>query len=100
MDAPERWQAPLAGTAGAAGTWEQEAAVGARWELGQTGGRADEEATAGLPSSYWGRAGQRFRRDPLAVAALAGLLAVAGAAVLAPWIAPKALGGPPPVAGG
>jgi peptide/nickel transport system permease protein len=85
VDAPERWQAPLAGSAGA---WEQEAAIGARWELGQTGERADEEALAGLPSSYWGRAAQRFRRDPLAVAALAGLLVVAGAAVLAPWIAP------------
>jgi oligopeptide transport permease C-like protein len=81
VDAPERWQAPLAGSAGA---WEQEAAIGARWELGQTGERADEEALAGLPSSYWGRAAQRFRRDPLAVAALAGLLVVAGAAVLAP----------------
>jgi peptide/nickel transport system permease protein len=88
VDAPERWKAPLAEPVGVAAAWEQEVAAGTRWELGQTGERADGEPVEGMPTSYWGRAAQRFLRDPLAVVALMGLLAVAVAAALAPWIAP------------
>src|SRR5919199_758453 len=72
MDSSDTWQLSVGGSAPAAA-------------LPWPGVEADE----GAPTSYWGRFGRRFVEDRLAVAAGLTLLAIAGAALLAPWLAPS-----------
>jgi peptide/nickel transport system permease protein len=74
VEAPETWRLSIAASA-PAGTLPWPEAEG-----------ADE-----VPISYWGRFGRRFRDDQLAVAAAFVLAAIAGAALVAPWLAPSSV---------
>jgi peptide/nickel transport system permease protein len=74
MDSSDTWQLSVGGSASAAA-------------LPWPGAEADE----GAPTSYWGRFGRRFLEDRLAVAAGLTLVAIAGAALLAPWLAPSSV---------
>jgi peptide/nickel transport system permease protein len=71
VEAPETWRLSLAASA-PAGTLP--------W--------SDAEGADEVPISYWGRFGRRFWDDQLAVAATVVLVAIAGAALVAPWVAP------------
>jgi peptide/nickel transport system permease protein len=71
MDSSDTWQLAVGGSAPAGA-------------LPWPGAEAGDEA----PSTYWGRFGRRFLEDRLAVAAAVTLVLLAGAALLAPWLAP------------